>query len=64
MWLERNFAWSLGLTNFEMQVLIKVLNEEELNAPEEATANKLASTIEKTYEDKTQRTKVKMHPEG
>jgi len=64
MWLERNFAWSLGMTNFEIQTLIKVLkNEDELTAQEEQTVERLAENIEKTYEDKT-RTKVKMSPSG
>ena len=58
MWLERNFAWSLGLTNFEIKTLIKVLkNDEELTSQEEDTIARIADNMEKTYEDKT-KTKV------
>jgi len=46
MHLQRNFVWSLDLSERELKVIIKVLkDDEELTDDEQSLADKLADTL-------------------
>ena len=45
MHLQRNFVWTLDLSERELRVLIKCLRDEELDADEQSLAEKLGDSI-------------------
>lgn len=53
MYLKKNYSWTVDLTTFELNVVRKCLRGEDLNDAEDAVAEKLSSTMDSVYEDKT-----------
>lgn len=45
MHLNRNFVWTLDLSDRELKLIIKVLKDEELNEAEQSLAEKLADAL-------------------
>lgn len=45
MHLQRNFVWSLDLSDRELRVILKTLRGEELSDDEQSLADKLADTL-------------------
>lgn len=45
MHLQRNFVWTLNLSDRELKVIIKVLQDEELSEDDESLVEKLAVTL-------------------
>ena len=46
MWLDRNHTWSLNLSNNELNIILKLLKDEELDDWEERRATEMAGNIE------------------
>jgi hypothetical protein len=45
MHLQRNFVWSLDLSERELKTIIKVLRDDELTDDEQSLVDKLAGTL-------------------
>lgn len=45
MHLQRNFVWSLDLSDRELKVILKTLRDEELSEDEQSLADKLGETL-------------------
>jgi hypothetical protein len=45
MHLNRNFVWTLDLSDRELKVIIKLLRDEELDDDEQSLTEKLADTL-------------------
>jgi len=45
MHLQRNFVWSLDLSERELKVIVKVLKDEELDDDEQSLSEKLGETL-------------------
>jgi len=45
MHLQRNFVWTLDLSDRELKVIIKCLKDEELTDDEQSLVDKLCTTI-------------------
>lgn len=53
MYLNKNYAWRIDVTTFELNVLRKVLRGDDLTEAEDSVAEKLSSTMDSVYNDKT-----------
>lgn len=45
MHLQRNFVWTLDLSERELRLILKILKDEELTDDEQGLADKLAAAI-------------------
>jgi hypothetical protein len=53
MYLTKNYSWRIDVTTLELNVIRKCLRGTELTEAEEAVADKLSSTMDSVYKDKT-----------